>query len=247
MKESDNSNKSKAPLASSTGVGRLVLHIPNIITCLNLFSGCVAIFLAFKGNDQGALIAISLSVVFDFFDGFVARMFKAYSPMGKELDSLADVVSFGMAPGAIVFSLLSETNINEWLPYLAFLIPVFSGLRLAKFNIDDRQSDSFLGLPVPANAIFWSGIVYSFSPFLVNNIWILLLLLGLFCFFLVSEIPMFALKFKNYSFKNNQIQYLFLLVTIVLLAVFQLNAFAPIIAWYILLSILLSVLKKKSI
>jgi len=100
-------------------------HIPNFITSLNLFSGCVAVFLAFNGNYQGAFIAILIAAVFDFLDGFAARMLKAYSPMGKELDSLADVISFGMAPGAIVFSLLNETGINELLPYLAFLIPVF--------------------------------------------------------------------------------------------------------------------------
>jgi len=135
-------------------------HIPNSITCLNLFSGCVAVFLAFKGNYEGAIIAILLAAVFDFFDGFAARLLKAYSPMGKELDSLADMVSFGVAPGAIVFSLLSETNVCEWLPFLAFLIPVFSGLRLAKFNIDERQTTSFIGLPTPANAIFWAGLAF---------------------------------------------------------------------------------------
>lgn len=247
MKESDNSNKSKAPLSPPSGVGGLILHIPNFITCLNLFSGCIAILLAFRGNYQGAFMAISLSAVFDFFDGFAARLLKAYSPMGKELDSLADVVSFGMAPGAIVFSLLSETNICEWLPYVAFLIPVFSGLRLAKFNIDDRQSDSFLGLPVPANAIFWSGIVYSFSPFLLNNIWILLILLGLFCYFLVSEIPMFSLKFKSLAWKDNQLQYIFLIVCFILLMVLQFSAFAPIIGWYILLSVGKSLFNKSKI
>src|ERR1035437_3641113 len=148
-------------------------HIPNFITCLNLFSGCVGVYLAFQGNFQGAFIAIIVSAVFDFFDGFAARLLKAYSPMGKELDSLADMVSFGLAPGAIVFSLLSETGINEWLPYLAFIIPVFSGLRLAKFNIDASQTTSFIGLPVPANAIFWAGLVYSFPALLIDNVWAL--------------------------------------------------------------------------
>ena len=219
-------------------------HIPNFITCLNLFSGCIAVYLAFKGNYQGTFFAILLSSVFDFFDGFAARLLKAYSPMGKELDSLADIVSFGVAPGAIVFSLLSETNIYEWLPFVAFLITVFSGLRLAKFNIDERQTTSFIGLPVPANAIFWAGIVFSFPPFLMNNIWILLFLIGLFCYFLLSEIPMFSLKFKNISWKGNQIQYIFLIVNVILLILLQLNAFAPIIGWYILLSIIVSFFKK---
>jgi CDP-diacylglycerol---serine O-phosphatidyltransferase len=219
-------------------------HIPNFITCLNLFSGSIAVYLAFKGEFKGAMIAILIAAVFDFLDGFAARLLKAYSPMGKELDSLADVISFGMAPGAMVFSLLSTLENSSYLPFVAFLIPVFSGLRLAKFNIDDRQTTSFLGLPVPANAIFWAGLVFSFSAFMFTNYWLLIILICLFCFFLVSEIPMFSLKFKSYGWKANQLQYIFLLVCIGLLAVFQLDAFAPIISWYILLSILVAIFKK---
>lgn len=219
-------------------------HIPNFITCLNLFSGCVAVLLAFNGNYQGAFIAILVAAVFDFLDGFAARLLKAYSPMGKELDSLADMVSFGLAPGIIVFSLLTETKIFEWLPYLAFLIPVFSGLRLAKFNIDERQTSSFIGMPTPANAIFWAGLAFSFTPFLVSNGWILIVLTVLFSYLLVAEIPMFALKVKNLVWKENQIQYIFLIGSITLLAVFKLDAFAPIIGWYILLSFIVAVFKK---
>jgi len=177
-------------------------------------------------------------------DGFAARLLKAYSAMGKELDSLADMISFGLAPGAIVFSFLTDTGTNEWLPFVGFLIPVFSGLRLAKFNIDDRQTSSFLGLPVPANAIFWAGLVYSFSPFLMNNIWFLFILIALFCFFLVSEIPMFSLKFKNVSWKENQNQYLFLIGCGVILAIFQLSAFALIISWYIASSVGINISRK---
>ena len=219
-------------------------HIPNFITSLNLFSGCVAVFLAFNGNYQGAFIAILIAAVFDFLDGFAARMLKAYSPMGKELDSLADVISFGMAPGAIVFSLLNETGINEWLPYLAFLIPVFSGLRLARFNIDERQTSSFIGLPTPANAIFWAGLAFSFSDFLVTNLWILVVFTLLFSYLLVAEIPMFSLKFKNLAWKDNQIQFLFLIGCAIILAIFQLNAFALLIGWYILLSVIVAIFRK---
>jgi len=204
----------------------------------------VASYLAFKGNYEGAFIAILLAAVFDFMDGFAARLLKAYSAMGKELDSLADMISFGLAPGAIVFSFLTDTGTNEWLPFVGFLIPVFSGLRLAKFNIDDRQSSSFLGLPVPANAIFWAGLVYSFSPFLMNNVWFLFILIALFCFFLVSEIPMFSLKFKNVSWKENQNQYLFLIGCGVILAIFQLSAFALIISWYIASSVGINISRK---
>ena len=219
-------------------------HIPNFITCLNLFSGCVASYLAFKSNYEGAFIAILLAAVFDFMDGFAARLLKAYSAMGKELDSLADMISFGLAPGAIVFSLLTESGTNEWLPFAGFLIPVFSGLRLAKFIIDDRQTSSFLGLPVPANAIFWAGIVYSFSPFLTNNTWFFLILIGVFCFLLVSEIPMFSLKFKNVSWRDNQNQYFFLIGCVAILAIFQLSAFALIISWYIASSLGIMISKR---
>lgn len=220
-------------------------HIPNFITCLNLFSGGIAVLLALKGNYQGAFIAILVAAVFDFFDGFAARILKAYSPMGKELDSLADVISFGFAPGMIVFSLLSEANVCEWLPYVAFIIPIFSALRLAKFNIDDRQTSSFIGMPTPANAIFWAGLAFSYSGFLVANYWVVLVLAISFSYLLIAELPMFALKVKSIAIKDNKIQYLFLIITIVLLAVFQLNAFAPIIGWYILLSILAALFVKK--
>ena len=219
-------------------------HIPNFITCLNLLSGCTATFLAFKGKYEGAFIAILLAAVFDFLDGLGARLLKSYSPMGKELDSLADAISFGMAPGAIVFSLMTEMNVNQWFPYLAFLIPIFSALRLAKFNVDTRQTTSFIGLPVPADAIFWAGIVYSFSSLLMTNAWLLLILIALFCYLLISEIPMFSLKFKNLAWKDNRIQYLFLAVCVIILAIFQLNAFPLLICWYILLSAGISLFKK---
>ena len=223
---------------SSSGGFRVLRHIPNFITSLNLFSGSVAVLLAFNGNLEAAFIAILLSAVFDFLDGFAARLLKAYSPMGKELDSLADVISFGLAPGAILFSLLSETGINEFLPYLAFLIPVFSALRLAKFNIDDRQTSSFVGLPTPANAIFLSGLAFSYSDFLVTNLWLLIAITLFFSYLLVAEIPMFALKLKSLAWKENRIQYIFLFGAILIFAALQFNAFAPIIAWYILLSVI---------
>ena len=221
-------------------------HIPNAITCLNLFSGCVAVHLAFNGYYAGAFYAILISAVFDFLDGMAARMLKAYSPMGKELDSLADMVSFGLAPGAIVFSLLTKATINEWLPYLGFIIPIFSGLRLAKFNIDERQTTSFLGMPTPANAMFWGGLAFSYSVYFIENSWLIIGLTILMSFLMVLEIPMFALKVKSLKWRNNQIQYLFILVCIAILFFFQLNAFPIIIAWYIILSLILYVFKLKA-
>ena len=224
----------KSPLGGFRGLR----HIPNFITCLNLFSGCVAVWLAFNDNYEGAFLAVMLSAIFDFFDGFAARLLKAYSPMGKELDSLADMISFGLAPGAIVFSLLNETGINESLPYLAFLIPVFSGLRLAKFNIDDRQTSSFIGLPTPANAIFLSSLAFAYPDFLITHLWFLVVITLFFSYLLIAEIPMFALKLKSLAWKENQIQYVFLFGSILILAALQFNAFAPIIAWYIFLSVI---------
>ena len=220
-------------------------HIPNFITSLNLFTGCIAVYYAFQADYKIAFFAILLAAVFDFFDGFAARMLKAYSPMGKELDSLADMISFGLAPGAIVFSLLSETQLNQWLPFLAFLLPVFSGLRLAKFNIDDRQVTSFIGLPTPANAIFWAGLAFSFSGFLISHVIILVSLILFFCFLLVSEIPMFSLKISSKKLKNNLSQIVFLAGCGGIIGSFKLDAFSIIIIWYIVFAIGINISKLK--
>ena len=143
-------------------------HIPNVFTSFNLFSGCVATVMAFEGAYLWVVVWVIIAAFFDFCDGFSARTLKAYSPMGKELDSLADMVSFGVAPSVLVFRLLSEKMIyltanpmvQEYLPYLAFLLAVCSGLRLAKFNVDKRQSESFIGLNTPANALFWVSFCF---------------------------------------------------------------------------------------
>lgn len=219
-------------------------HIPNFITCLNLFAGSMAVYYAFQANYAAVLLLVIVAAVFDFFDGFAARLLKAYSPMGKELDSLADMVSFGLAPGVVAFSMLQESGLPLWLSFAGFIIPVFSALRLAKFNIDERQTSSFIGMPTPANAIFWVGLGYSFSELLIAHNWLILILIVVMSGLLVAEIPMFSLKFKSYGWKENQLQYIFLLVCIALLVVFQLDAFAPIISWYISLSILVRLLKK---
>ena len=138
---------------------KILKYIPNTITCLNLASGCMAIVMAFEGHLQGAILWIMMAAFFDFMDGLTARLLKAYSPLGKELDSLSDVVSFGVAPGMALYVLLRQAVASmgggeglAYLPYLAFVIPVFSGLRLAKFNLDERQTSSFIGMPVPAHA-----------------------------------------------------------------------------------------------
>ena len=163
----NNNRKNNSIFKSPEGGFRGLSHIPNFITSLNLFSGAMAVYFAFQANYELVLILVLLAAVFDFLDGFAARLLKAYSPMGKELDSLADVISFGMAPGAVAFSLLRASELPEWAAFAGFIIPVFSALRLAKFNIDERQTTSFIGMPTPANAIFWIGLGYSYNESLV--------------------------------------------------------------------------------
>ncbi|HET9570870.1 MAG TPA: CDP-diacylglycerol--serine O-phosphatidyltransferase [Bacteroidales bacterium] len=220
-------------------------HIPNAITCLNLFSGCIAMVYAFQEAYMTAALFIALAAIFDFFDGFAARLLKAYSPMGKELDSLADVVSFGVAPGVMAYSYISSLAMNmgspSWFAWFGFLIPVFSALRLAKFNLDERQTSSFLGLPTPANALFWAfGIGSSFNFFLSYLFDPIILVVGILIFsaLLVLEIPMFSLKFKNLKWKGNRLRYYFLMGSLLLLVLLNINGISACIVWYILLSVL---------
>lgn len=226
---------------------RITRHIPNTLTCLNLFSGCLACVLAFGGNYAGALGFIILSAVFDFFDGMMARLLDAHSIIGKDLDSLADDVSFGLVPSVIVFSLFREMSypqpwgdtLPKYFPYVAFLIAVFSALRLAKFNNDTRQTTSFVGLPVPANALFWASLATGTHDFLVTiHPGGLFVLVCLSSWLLVSEIPMFSLKFKSLTWKENKVRFIFLIVCIPLLLLGT-AGFAAIIVWYVLLSLIL--------
>jgi CDP-diacylglycerol--serine O-phosphatidyltransferase len=198
-------------------------------------------------NYSGAFLFIILAAVFDFLDGFCARLLKAYSPIGGQLDSLADVVSFGLAPGFVVFSFLNTVSAGtffetSFLPYSAFLIPVFSALRLAKFNIDTRQKDSFLGLPVPANALFWVSLIPAIIPFIkgyeIAVCFIILILILAFCLLMVSELPMFSLKFKSYSWEKNQWAYLLIGIAILLIILFRFFGISLAIICYILFSIL---------
>ena len=223
-------------------------HIPNFVTCCNLLSGCIAAVMAFQSQYEAATLFIILGATFDFFDGMLARLFHVSGPLGKELDSLADDITFGFAPSVIVFSLFKEVHyptfmqpIEAYFPYTAFIIAAFSALRLGKFNIDPRQSSSFIGLPTPANALFWGSLVIGGHSFLTSasfNALYLFILVLLMSYLLVAELPMFSLKFKNLSWKDNQTSYIFLLVCIPLLAIFHISGFAAIILWYILLSLL---------
>lgn len=226
-------------------------HIPNAITCCNLFSGCVACVMAFNGDYHLAMLFIVLGAVFDFFDGMVARFLHVSSPLGVQMDSLADDITFGIAPATIVYSFMRNKllypeyleSVLCVLPYVAFLIAVFSACRLAKFNIDTRQTSTFIGLPTPANALFWASLVVGGGDWInsLNAGWVLVIaLIALFSFFLVSEIPMFALKFKSFAWKYNKVRYFFL---ITILPMLLLGYLAPvaIISWYLLLSIILHI------
>ena len=191
-------------------------HIPNMITCCNLISGCIATYWAFQAEFGLALLFIVIGAVFDFFDGMTARLLHVSSPIGKELDSLADDITFGFAPS-------------------------FSALRLAKFNLDERQAMGFIGLPTPANALFWGSLIVGAGDFLASSpysVYGVIAAVFIFSYLLIAEIPMFALKFKTWGWKGNEVKYIFLLTSIILLAFLGVSGLAAVIAWYILLSIL---------
>lgn len=223
-------------------------HIPNAITCCNLISGCVATAMAFGGEPTKALLFIVIGAVFDFFDGMTARLLHVSSPIGKELDSLADDVTFGVAPATMAFTLLYTLNYPSWmegmrgvLPYAAFIMAAFAALRLAKFNLDERQTTSFIGLPTPANALFWGSLIVGAGQQLQQASWswaAVLVMIGLSCWIMVSEVPMFALKFKQWGWKGNEVRYVFLLSCVPLLVIFGISGFAIIIVWYVMLSII---------
>lgn len=225
-------------------------HIPNILTSLNLFSGSIATVMAFEGQYLWVVIWVVIAALFDFSDGFAARLLKAYSPIGKELDSLADVVSFGFAPSVAVYTFLHDhlpiivenALVCEYLPFIAFLLAIFSALRLAKFNIDERQSESFIGLNTPANALFWVSFIYGLVhrvPYISDGlIYTVLVAIFVFSILMVSEIPMFSLKVKSLKLKGNESRYFLALFTIVLVAFVGILGISGGILLYIALSMI---------
>ena len=238
-------------------------HIPNAITCCNLLCGCLAIVQAFENNLVYAAYLVGLAAVFDFFDGFAARMLKVSSAIGKDLDSLADMVTFGVVPGFVMFQLiqLSMKNYHEisygdelplfygYLKYSAFIIPIFSALRLAKFNNDIRQTESFIGLNTPANSMIICSIplILEQHPHLgifINSFGLITLSIIL-SLLLVSEIPMFSLKFKHFKWKGNEIRFVFLALSVLMLATLQFVGVPLIIIVYVLLSALTNRLAKR--
>lgn len=237
-------------------------HIPNAITCCNLLCGCLAIVQAFQGHLVYTAYLVGLAAIFDFFDGFAARMLRVTSPIGKDLDSLADMVTFGVVPGVVMYQLLNsslfsfsaqaheqalgQTNqgILGWIVYVAFLIPVFSAIRLAKFNNDNRQTSSFIGLPTPANAILICSfpLILAFtrsSQFqqIILNPFFLVIMSVVMSILLVAEIPLFALKFRTFSWVGNRTRYIFLILCVILLILFQFVGIPMIILLYVIMSI----------
>ncbi len=254
--------------------------IPNIITLGNLFCGCLAIVFAFNGNLVWAAYLVGIAAVLDFLDGFVARALKQHSPIGKDLDSLADMVTFGVVPGVVMFQLLNISyNLHieqvgdfptgkQGQAFFAFLITLFSALRLAKFNNDTRQSDSFIGVPTPANSILicslplildigdierflyeWQDTLYhstqdGIGVILLNNylLWAIVFIMS---YLLIAEIPLFALKFKSFKWKGNEIRYSFLAACAIMLVFLKFIALPLAIVLYILLSVVNNLVKKK--
>lgn len=222
----------------------MLKHIPNLLTISNLICGCIALYFTFHNNLVYAAYLIGLAALFDFMDGAVARLLKVSGPMGKELDSLADMVSFGVVPGSVVFHLLENSSLASY-SFIALVIPSFSAYRLAKFNIDERQTDSFIGLPTPANCLVFISIplITTFQPesIIASMIVIPEVIIALSIILslaLISEIPLFALKFKNLKFSENKIRFIFLGLTVVLLAILHFSAIPLIVLIYLLLSTL---------
>ncbi|MFQ3214203.1 MAG: CDP-diacylglycerol--serine O-phosphatidyltransferase [Marivirga sp.] len=214
-------------------------QIPNLITAANLLAGCVGILFAIAGDYENVIICIALAAVFDFFDGFVARLLQVHSEIGKQLDSLADMVTFGVLPSFVMYHLLLDAGADEF-AYVAFLIAVLSAFRLAKFNVDTRQSEEFIGLPTPANALFVCSLFFLKGHPLFDFIFTktaLSIITIIFSFLLVAELRMIALKFKSYSITDNLYSYLLIFCAIVILAIFQFSGISFVIVFYIVLSI----------
>lgn len=227
-------------------------HIPNLITCLNLCCGMAGIYFVLEGKLLWGAYFVMVAAVFDFLDGFLAKLLKAHSEIGKQLDSLADMVTFGVLPAFIAFKLLQGGGKLEHLPYLAFLIGIQSALRLAKFNIDERQSERFIGLPTPANALFFSTLPHlaisipSLGRQLLHPI-VLGLLVVIFAFLLTAELPLLALKFKTFSVRKNILKYTLLAVGLVVLVFWGFGGVPFVILTYLGLSLVDNSLTKHAV
>lgn len=215
----------------------MIRHIPNFLTCCNLLCGCFGVVFVLEGRTVPAAYFVWVAGLFDFMDGFAARLLKVSSPIGKELDSLADMVSFGLLPSLVMYKMMVVAGAPSYLPYVAFSITAFSALRLAIFNLDERQSDSFRGLPTPANALLLTALPLLPAIGLLQDYRVLTFITILSSYLLVSGIELFALKFKNFSWADNKIRFTFLALSVLLLITLQLAAIPVIILLYIGLSL----------
>jgi CDP-diacylglycerol---serine O-phosphatidyltransferase len=226
----------------------MIRQIPNAITLLNVFCGACALVMIITERYTEGVILIGVGLVADYLDGFVARALNAQSPMGKELDSLADMVSFGVVPGAILYKLITTATPaaafeQTLLPFLAFIVTAFSCYRLAKFNLDTRQTENFIGLATPASTLFFVGLLLiktsevDVLDNLTANTTFLYLLIPIFSYLLVSEIPMFSLKLKSYAWADNKVQFTFAGVSILLLVLLREAGLVFVIALYILVNL----------
>jgi len=224
---------------------KILRHLPNALTSANLLCGCVGIILTmysedtFPDNAAYAAYFVWAACIFDFFDGFAARLLNVSSPIGKELDSLADMVSFGVLPSILMYRMIAAISPSPYLPFIAFSIAIFSALRLAKFNIDENQNDSFIGVPTPANALFITSLVFLKSPFDAFISWYAFLvgITLVFSYLLVCPLELFALKFKNFGWADNKVRFTFIGVAVLLVGFWQAAAIPFIIILYITVSL----------
>lgn len=223
----------------------MLRHLPNFLTCCNLLCGCLGIVYCLEERNIPAAYFVWAGACFDFFDGFAARMLKVSSPIGKELDSLADVITFGLLPSLVMYKMIGASTSISWLPYIAFFIAICSALRLAIFNVDETQSDSFKGLNTPANTLFITSL-----PLVAGQVgewlyqdWVLILITITFSLLMVSRIQIFAFKFKDFTWKNNKIRFTFIAVSVLLLIVLGKLALPLLILLYIAFSLVNNALK----
>ena len=229
-------------------------HIPNTITLMNLFCGCIALDFAAKNQFEMAFLLVCIGIFLDFFDGFFARLFKVSSPLGLQLDSLADMVTSGVVPGYVMFAMLKSSTDNVLIPYFGFIITLGACFRLANFNIDTRQTDSFIGLPTPANTLFVMSLPLILSQYnsifileMFSNQWFLIGISVLSAYIMNAEIPLFSLKIKQFSLQKNLLQIVFLASSFFMLLVFKYLGVAVVIVFYVLLSIFVRFFSKKTI
>jgi CDP-diacylglycerol--serine O-phosphatidyltransferase len=224
---------------------KVMKHLPNALTCGNLLCGCLGVVFCLENRNVPIAYFVWAAGIFDFFDGFAARWLKVTSPIGKELDSLADMISFGLLPALVMYKMIEASSSNPYLPFVGFLIAICSALRLAIFNVDETQHDSFKGLNTPANSIFITSLAFLSGSVgtLIQQDWVLVLITIIFSFLLVSRIDILAFKFKDFSWQSNKLRFTFMAFAVLLLVLLGKPAVPLVILFYIGFSLAGKVLK----